>query len=104
MEATVSLFEILKTIKKRWKIIFLITLIAALISGAISYFLMKPVYQASTQILVNQKNTENQLDYTLLQSNVDLINTYSVILKSPVILEKVINKLGLTESWEELNQ
>jgi capsular polysaccharide biosynthesis protein len=104
MKDTVSLIDIFITIKKRWKLIVLITLFAGLISGTITYFLLTPVYEASTQILVNQKNTENQIDYTLLQSNIDLINTYSVILKSPVILEKVIDKLDLTTTWEELNQ
>lgn len=104
MEERVGLVELFAIIKKRWKLIFLITLLAALISGAVSYFFLKPVYQASTQILVNQKNTENQLDYALLQSNIDLINTYSVILKSPAILGKVIDKLDLNQSWEELNQ
>ena len=53
---------------------------------------------------MNQKNSENQLDITQLSSNVDLINTYSVIIKSPVILEKVIEKLNLKQSTEELNQ
>jgi len=104
MEETVGLFDLFKTIKKRWKFIVLFIIIAVLTSSAVSYFILKPVYQASTQILVNQKNTENKIDYTLLQSNVDLINTYSVILKSPVILEKVIAKLELTQGWEELNQ
>jgi len=104
MEDKVGLFDIFITFKKRWKLIFIITLIVVLISGAVSYFILKPVYQASTQILVNQKNTENQIDYSLLQRNVELINTYSVILKSPVILEKVIDKLELTQSWEELNK
>ena len=56
MEDTISLFDIFHTLKKRWKLIVLMTLVAALISGTISYFLLTPVYQSSTQILVNQKN------------------------------------------------
>ena len=104
MEDTISLFDIFNTLKKRWKLIVLITLAAALISGTISYFVLTPVYQASTQILVNQKNTENQLDISQINSNVDLINTYSVIIKSPAILDKVIDKLDLTQNVEQLNQ
>ncbi len=104
MDSTVSLMDIFKTLKKRWKFIVLLTLAAALIGGAVSYLVLKPVYQVSTQILVNQKNADKQLDLTQLQSNVNLINTYSDIMKSPVILEKVINKLNLTQSFEELNK
>lgn len=103
MEETISIQDIFKTLKKRWKLIMLLTLIAALISGSISYFLLTPVYESSTQILVNQKQSENQLDSTQIQSNIDMINTYSVIIKSPAILEKVIDELDLKLSVEQLS-
>ncbi|SIQ21878.1 Capsular polysaccharide biosynthesis protein [Peribacillus simplex] len=104
MEETISIKDIFKTLKKRWKLIMLLTLIAALISGTISYFLLTPVYQSSTQILVNQKQSENQLDSTQIRSNIDMINTYSVIIKSPAILEMVIDELELEQSVEQLSQ
>ncbi|KWW14067.1 capsular biosynthesis protein [Peribacillus simplex] len=104
MEETISIADIFKTLKKRWKLIMLLTLVAALISGAISYFLLTPVYQSSTQILVNQKQSENQLDSTQIRSNIDMINTYSVIIKSPAILEKVIDDLELDQSVEQLSE
>ncbi|MBD8134909.1 capsular biosynthesis protein [Bacillus sp. CFBP 13597] len=104
MEETISIKDIFKTLKKRWKLILLLTLIAALVSGTISYFLLTPIYQSSTQILVNQKQSENQLDSTQIRSNIDMINTYSVIIKSPAILEKVIDELELDQSVDQLSQ
>ncbi|MCM3166374.1 YveK family protein [Peribacillus frigoritolerans] len=104
MEETISIKDIFKTLKKRWKLIMLLTLIAALISGTISYFLLTPVYQSSTQILVNQKQSENQLDSNQIRSNIDMINTYSVIIKSPAILEKVIDELKLEQTVDQLSQ
>lgn len=104
MEETISIQDIFKTLKKRWKLIMLLTLIAALVSGSISYFLLTPVYQSSTQILVNQKQAENQLDSNQIKSNIDMINTYSVIIKSPAILEKVIDDLELEQSVDQLSQ
>ncbi|MED3910376.1 Wzz/FepE/Etk N-terminal domain-containing protein [Peribacillus simplex] len=104
MEETISIKDIFKTLKKRWKLIMLLTLIAALISGSISYFLLTPVYESSTQMLVNQKKSENQLDYNQIQSNIDMINTYSVIIKSPAILEKVIDELELEQSVDQLSE
>ncbi|WP_260284815.1 YveK family protein [Peribacillus aracenensis] len=104
MEETISIADIFKTLKKRWKLIMLLTLIAALISGTISYFFLTPVYQSSTQILVNQKQSENQLDSNQIRSNIDMINTYSVIIKSPAILEKVIDELELDQSVEQLSE
>ncbi|WP_285765484.1 Wzz/FepE/Etk N-terminal domain-containing protein [Peribacillus sp. SI8-4] len=104
MEETISIADIFKTLKKRWKLIMLLTLVAALISGTISFFVLTPVYQSSTQILVNQKQSENPLDSTQIRSNIDMINTYSVIIKSPAILEKVIDKLALDQSVEQLSE
>lgn len=104
MEETVSIHEVFKILRNRWKLILFITLLAASISGGISYYLLTPVYQASTQILVNQKDSENRLDFSQLRNNIELINTYSVIIKSPVILEKVIVKLDLKKSVEQLNK
>lgn len=103
MEETISIKDIFNTLKKRWLLIVLITVGAALISGSISYFVLTPIYQASTQILVNPKDTENQLDVTKLSSNIEIIKTYSVIIKSPAILEKVIDQLDLEQSVTSLS-
>lgn len=104
MDGTMSLLEIIKTIKRHWRLILLVTLSSVLISTLVSFYLLTPIYKASTQILVNQKNSGSSLDTTLLRSNIDLINTYSVIMKSSAILEKVINELDLTQSVDELNE
>lgn len=97
MEETISLKELLETLKKRLVMIILITMTAGLASGVISYFFLTPIYQASTQILVNQEKSEQAvLNYSEVQTNLQLINTYNVIIKSPAILDKVAIQLGLT--------
>lgn len=98
MEETISIQDIFKILKKRWKLIMLLTLIAALISGTISYFLLTPVYQSSTQILVNQKQSENQLDSNQIRSNIDMINTYSVIIKVLPFWRRSLMSLILTKA------
>jgi capsular polysaccharide biosynthesis protein len=75
-----------------------------MLSGVISYYVLTPTYQSSTQILVNQKDINNELDATQMRSNIELINTYSVIIKSPAILEIVIKKLNLKQGVDQLNQ
>lgn len=104
MEETISLIDILKTIKKRWKLIAFLTIAAAVISGVISFYVLTPVYQASTLILVNQRDSENKIDLSQINSNVELINTYSVIVKSPRILEKVKEKYDLKQSISQLEK
>ncbi|WML24556.1 Wzz/FepE/Etk N-terminal domain-containing protein [Neobacillus sp. OS1-33] len=105
MEETISLKELMQTLRKRLSLILSITFIAVLISGVVSYFFLTPIYQASTQLLVNQsKNDETAYQYNEVQTNLQLINTYNVIIKSPVILEKVIKDLKLDMTVTELNE
>ncbi|MBT2738375.1 YveK family protein [Bacillus sp. ISL-7] len=105
MEETISLKELLQTLRKRLSLILSITFIAVLISGVVSYFFLTPIYQASTQLLVNKsKDDQSTFQYNEVQTNLQLINTYNVIIKSPVILEKVIKDLNLDMTVSELNQ
>ena len=77
----------------------------AIVSAIISFFFMTPIYQSSTQILVNQKKQEGAaIQYNEVQTNVQLTNTYKVIIKSPVILEQVKEMQGLNITIQELNK
>ncbi|RYI28788.1 capsular biosynthesis protein [Bacillus infantis] len=104
MEETISLKELFQTLKKRMWLIAIITLIAMAVSGTISYFVLTPIYSASTQLLVNQAKSE-QPAYNPgeIQTNLQLINTYNVIIKSPRILDIVREKLDLDISTDQLN-
>ncbi|EHL78261.1 MULTISPECIES: YveK family protein [Bacillus] len=105
MEETISLRDLMETLKKRLRLIVLITVLAALISGLVSFFILTPIYQASTQLLVNQsKNDQQMYDFNQVQANLQLVNTYSVIIKSPAVLEKVIKELKLDMTTDTLNQ
>ncbi len=78
---------------------------AAIVSAIISFFFMTPIYQSSTQILVNQKKQEGAaIQFNEVQTNIQLTNTYKVIIKSPVILDQVKEKLGLNITTQELNK
>ncbi|MHC8514325.1 YveK family protein [Sporosarcina sp. ITBMC105] len=104
MEETISLQDLFRTLKKRIGLIFMITILAMGVAAVVSYFFMTPIYQSSTQILVNQKADEtNQFNQQAIQTNLQLINTYNVIIKSPAILSKVIEQLDLETTPAELN-
>jgi capsular polysaccharide biosynthesis protein len=105
MEETISLRELMETLRKRMSLIILITLTAILVSGAVSFFLLTPIYQSSTQLLVNQaKSDQPAYNPGEIQTNLQLINTYNVIIKSPAILEKVSSDLNLDLNASQLNQ
>lgn len=90
MNETISLQELFLILRKSFWRILSLTIVAALISFAVSSFLIKPTYQAGTQILVTPKKQANEvIDASQVQSSVTLVNTYRVIIKSPAILEQV---------------
>ncbi|NGY90114.1 capsular biosynthesis protein [Bacillus megaterium] len=104
MEETISLRELFAVLRKRLWLIVLITIIAAIVSVVISFFVLTPVYESKTQILVNQAKNDQQLYNTqTIQTNVQLINTYNDIITSPAILDKVIKELKLDASAASLS-
>ncbi|MFD4705086.1 YveK family protein [Gottfriedia sp. NPDC058432] len=104
MEETISLQELFGVIKKRLIMIICITVVATVVTGVISFLFLTPIYQSSTQLLVNQKETKDSSIYqnNQVQTNVQLINTYNVVIKSPAILDEVINQLNLDYTAAEL--
>ncbi|PIC95690.1 capsular biosynthesis protein [Sporosarcina sp. P26b] len=104
MEETISLQELFTTLKKRLGLIIGTTIAAAVIAVIISYFFLTPIYQSSTQILVTQQYVEQQ-QFTSqdIQTNLQLINTYNAIIKTPVILDQVIKNLDLDITPAALN-
>ncbi|WP_139691845.1 YveK family protein [Sporolactobacillus terrae] len=106
MEETISLKEIFQTLRKRLVMILSITLLAVLAASVVTFFVMTPKYDASTQILVNQSNANNNSLYqtNAVQTNVQLVNTYSVIINNPAVLNQVIKKLNLDVTAEELKE
>lgn len=96
------LYQILQNIVK----IGIITLSCAVIAFLVSAFVIKPTYSASAQMLVN--NRTEQSSSAISQSDINasssLVNTYSIILKSHDVLEKVIQDCNLDYSPEELSK
>ncbi|MDN7226442.1 Wzz/FepE/Etk N-terminal domain-containing protein [Planococcus sp. N064] len=103
MEETISLQELFTTLKKRIGLIIGLTILAVLIAGIVSYNFLTPIYETNTQILVNQEKTDAaQMLNQNIQTDLQLINTYSVIIKSPAILDQVSQQLDLGLSAEQL--
>jgi len=104
MEETISLQELGRTLRKRMGLIAILTILAITISGVISYVLITPIYQASTQILINQEKVDTTaINPATIQGDLQLINTYNEIIKSPVILDKVVEDLDFKSNTDELN-
>lgn len=98
-----SVQEIIKVLKKRLLLIFSIVVVITGITAGINYYLLPDIFQAQTQILVNQKSTGQEGDsWSRNESDIQLIDTYNVIIKSPAILDRVVEGMDLKISSEEL--
>lgn len=103
MESTLDLTKILRILKNNLKLLIILPLVCLLISAIVTLFFLDEEYQASTQVLVNQKESESQMMAQEVQSNIQLVNTYSEIVKSPRILDKVSKELNRKYSVSELS-
>ncbi|MEB7690475.1 Wzz/FepE/Etk N-terminal domain-containing protein [Staphylococcus equorum] len=102
MESTLDLSKILQIIRKNIKLLIILPIICLLISAIVTLFFLDAKYQASTQVLVNQKESDSQMMAQEVQSNLQLVNTYSEIVKSPRIIDKVSKELNRKYSTGEI--
>jgi capsular polysaccharide biosynthesis protein len=92
-------------IRKRITLVVAIPLIAALMSGVISFFVLQPQYEAKTTLLVNQKQDNNPLlQYQVIMANQALVKTYSDIIKSQTLESQVISQLHLPYTVDQLDK
>ncbi|GAX89381.1 YveK family protein [Effusibacillus lacus] len=98
----IGILELWKILRKRWLLILSAAIGSLGVSGFLSFYVLKPEYEATTILLVQTPQTNNQVAYTELMANQKLIKTYTEILRSRKIADDVINRLNLGISNEQL--
>ncbi len=92
-------------IRKRWLLVILVPVIAVVMSGVLSFFVIKPQYEADTSLLVNQKQSSNpSIQYAEIMANQALVKTYSDIIKSATVEQAVIDQLNLPYTTAQLDK
>jgi len=95
-EQEIRLDEIFDALKKRWLMIVSITLIAAIIAAVLSFFVIKPKYEASTKLFIGKEEAESQgysqNDVTMYQK---LMKTYTATIKTKDLVEKALGSSNL---------
>ncbi|WP_438434869.1 YveK family protein [Gorillibacterium sp. sgz500922] len=84
----INIRDLLLALRRRWLILSLVTLLG---TGLGAYYANRPhapLYQATARIIIH--------------SNTDFINTLKVVLKEPVVLQKVADELSLDRSVSAL--
>lgn len=107
-ENTIDLSRFFYVLSKRksMTIIIILTLGVTIISGIISFFIMSPVYQSKTTVIVGKANgTSNSNDqYNDVMMYQNLTKTYSSIATSNYIEGKAAQKIGKGMTAEKLNK
>lgn len=91
------------------KIVFIVILVAMFLSFILLYDLKikTPMYKTYTTIVLTQSDSQKGTTSTITQNDIllnkNLVSTYSEIIKSELILEQVINNLGIKATATELS-
>ncbi|OPA74117.1 hypothetical protein BVG16_25550 [Paenibacillus selenitireducens] len=87
---------LLRMLRKRMWFILLAVVLCTAVAGVYSMYVMKPVYEATSTLIVNKSNLDGQgkpsLDINEINSNIMLINSYKEILGSGKIMDQVVSK------------
>lgn len=95
-EQVINLDDIFQGLKKRWYVIVIIALITTSIATILSFFVIKPKYEASIKVFIGKEDEENkgynQNDVLMYQN---LMKTYSEAIKTKDLVEKSLNNSNL---------
>lgn len=103
-EEEIDLREYINVLLKRKGVIILIFLIAVITAALVSYFYLKPVYEASTILMISKPKYQVELEpkiQTQFTPEVSL-ETYESLIKDREIEEEVIKRLNLDQPPYEL--
>lgn len=94
-----ELKEYLHILKKRWLLILSVTLTCVFVSAIVSFFLIKPTYQASISVVIGGNKEESSSNTNQTYNDVmmyqKLVKTYSEFVKTRSVAEDAIDKLNL---------
>ncbi|EOR28245.1 capsular polysaccharide biosynthsis protein [Clostridium sartagoforme AAU1] len=102
-EQVIRLDELFEALKKRWLMIVTVTLIATIISAALSFFVIKPKYEASTKVFIGKDEGDNQAynqnDVLMYQK---LMKTYSEAIKTKDLVSRSLQGTSLELKPEDV--
>lgn len=97
-----ELKEYLHILKKRWLLIISVTLTCVFVSAIVSFFLIKPTYQASISVVIGsnkeEASTTTNQTYNDVMMYQKLVKTYSEFVKTRAVAEDTIDKLSLDKT------
>ena len=104
-ETEIDLRVIFGIIKKNIIALIIVTLLFGAGAYAYSKLFIPKQYAASAMLIVNNKKSDStSVNYTEITAAQDLADVYAIIIKSDIVLQPVIDDLGLNMSYEKLSK
>ncbi|WP_367369991.1 YveK family protein [Latilactobacillus curvatus] len=95
MEQTINIEQIFGILRKYRRLILSSTVVCTVLAVVITFFLITPQYSASTELLVNRKQSgDANVQWNQVQTDVQMINTYKDLITKPVIMDSVAKKIN----------
>lgn len=95
MEQTINIEQIFSILRKYRRLILSSTVVCTLLAIIVTFFFITPQYSASTELLVNRKqSTDVGAQLNQVQADVQMINTYKDLITKPVIMDSVASKMN----------
>lgn len=97
-EENINIKEIFESLKKRYKLIIAITLGFTIISIILSFFIIKPKYEANAKLFIGkQESKKTDYDSNDVMMYQKLLTTYAEVLKTDDIIEESLKKSHIDE-------
>lgn len=102
-ENIIRIEDLVAILKKRWRMILVITTISTLISIIISFFIISPKYETDTKVFIGKENSQN-LNYSDndVQMYQKLLKTYAEVITTDDLVENAINSEDLDVTSKEV--
>lgn len=95
--------ELLLVLKEKIAVIFISTLVTAIIGWGVATLLIPKKYEASVNMIVNTRiDVSREITNDNISSAQNLVDTYAIIIKSNTVLNQVIDDIGLDMTYEEI--
>ncbi|WP_430535243.1 Wzz/FepE/Etk N-terminal domain-containing protein [Listeria rocourtiae] len=101
-QKTIEFSEFLYVLKKWLWLVIILGGIGAISGFVIAKEFITPTYESKSQLVIKQENKKDTTTTAETQSNIQLVNTYKIILVSPTVLNEVIEELKLTKTTQQL--
>lgn len=95
-EREVDIKEVLKSLQRRWKIVFFVTVLGILISMIVTFLVIEPKYTASTKLFIGKENSEgiansNNYNSNDIQMYQKIVQTYADIIQTRTLITSAMN-------------